>query len=49
MMKNYMTTRPPAKGKKPEDDAAGKAAAPFPGEEVVMSIYDGPTSHESWH
>jgi hypothetical protein len=30
MMKNYMTTGALAKGKKPEGDPAGKAAAPFP-------------------
>jgi hypothetical protein len=28
-------------------DRAGKAAAPFPGEEVVMWIYDGPVPHKS--
>jgi hypothetical protein len=42
MMKNYMTTGALAKGKKPKGDAAGKAATPFPGEEVVVSIYGGP-------
>jgi hypothetical protein len=31
MMKNYMTTGTLTKGKKPKDDAAGKATAPFPG------------------
>jgi hypothetical protein len=34
-------------GKKPEGDLRGKAAAPFPGEEAVMSIYGGPIPHES--
>jgi hypothetical protein len=42
MMKNYMTTGALAKGKKPRDDAAGKATAPLPGEKAVMSIYGGP-------
>jgi hypothetical protein len=41
MMKNYMTTGALTKGKKPEDDAAQKATASFPGEKAVMSIYGG--------
>jgi hypothetical protein len=49
MMKNYMTTGALAKGKKPVDDAAGKATAPLPGEKAVMSIYGGPIPHESRH
>jgi hypothetical protein len=49
MMKNYMTTGALAKGKKPRDDAAGKATAPLPGEKAVMSIYGGPVPHESRH
>jgi hypothetical protein len=49
MMKNYMTTRTCAKGKKPKDDSVGKADAPFPEEKVVMSIYGGPVPHESRH
>jgi hypothetical protein len=47
MMNNYMTTGTFARGKKPEGDLMGKAAAPFPKEKAVMSIYDGPTPHES--
>jgi hypothetical protein len=47
MMKNYMTTGDLANGKKPEGDPVGKAAAPFPGEKAVMSIYGGPVPHES--
>jgi hypothetical protein len=43
MMKNYMTTGTFAKGKRPEGDMVWKAAAPFPEEKAVMSIYDGPT------
>jgi hypothetical protein len=43
MMKNYMTTRTFAKGKKPEDDSAGKAAAPIPEEKAIKPIYGGPT------
>jgi hypothetical protein len=42
MMKNYMTTKTFARGKKPEGDSAGKAAAPFPIKKAVMSIYGGP-------
>jgi hypothetical protein len=42
MMKNYMTMGTFAKGNKPEGDSAGKAAAPFPEEKAVMSIYGGP-------
>jgi hypothetical protein len=49
MIKNYMTTGALAKGKKPEDDAVGKAAAPLLEEKVVMSIYGGPIPHESRH
>jgi hypothetical protein len=48
MIKNYMTTRTFAKGKRPEGDSAGKVAAPFPEEKAVMSIYGGPAPHESW-
>jgi hypothetical protein len=29
MVKNYMSTRTFARGKKPEDDSMGKAATPF--------------------
>jgi hypothetical protein len=47
MMKNYMTTETFAKGKKPEGDPAGKAAAPFPEEKAVMLIYGGPARHLS--
>jgi hypothetical protein len=47
MMKNYMTTGSLTKGKKHKDDAPGKAAAPFPGEKAVMSIYDGPVPYKS--
>jgi hypothetical protein len=47
MMKNSMTTENLARNKKPEGDSAGKAATPFPEEKVVMSIYGGPTPHES--
>jgi hypothetical protein len=48
MMKNYMTTGALAVGKKLEGDPGGKAATPFPGEEVAMSICGGPDPHESW-
>jgi hypothetical protein len=48
MMKNYMTMRTFAKGKRPEGDSAGKVAAPFPEEKAVMSIYGGSAPHESW-
>jgi hypothetical protein len=47
MMKNYMTTGPFTKGKKPEDDPIGMAVAPFLEEKKVMSIYGGLTPHES--
>jgi hypothetical protein len=47
MMKNYMTSGALAKGKKPEEDTRGKATAPFPEEEVVMSIYGGSIPHKS--
>jgi hypothetical protein len=49
MMKNYMTLGALSKGKKPEGDPRGKAAAPFPGEEAVMSIYGRPVPHELQH
>jgi hypothetical protein len=49
MMKNYMATETFAKGKKLEGDSAGKVAAPFPAEKVVMSIYDRPAPYESRH
>jgi hypothetical protein len=45
--KNYMTTGALTKGRKHEDDAAGKVVAPFPGEKAVMSIYGWPINHES--
>jgi hypothetical protein len=47
MMKNYLTTGGFARGKKPESDSVGKVATPFSEEKVVMSIYGGPTPHES--
>jgi hypothetical protein len=47
MMKNYMTTRTFARGKKREGDSVGKVAAPFPEDKVVMSIYGGPAPHKS--
>jgi hypothetical protein len=47
MMKNYMTMGAPAKGKNPEGDIMGTASPPFPGEEVIMSIYGGPVPYES--
>jgi hypothetical protein len=47
MMKNCMTTWTFAKGKKPDGDSTGKVVTPFPEEKVVMSIYGGPTPHES--
>jgi hypothetical protein len=47
MMKNYMTTWALAKGNKTEGDAVGKAVAPFPREEAVISIYGRPFPHES--
>jgi hypothetical protein len=49
MMKNYMTTGTFVRGKKLEGDSMGMIAAPFPEENVVMSIYGGPAPHESRH
>jgi hypothetical protein len=49
MMKKYMTTGALTKSKKPEGNPAGKAAAAFPREEVVVSIYGVPIPHESQH
>jgi hypothetical protein len=49
MMKNYMTTRTFARGKKPEGDLTRKVVAPLPKEKAVMSIYGGPAPHESYH
>jgi hypothetical protein len=49
MMKNYMNLGALAKGKKHEGDLGGKATAPFPREEAVMSIYDRHVPHESRH
>jgi enamine deaminase RidA (YjgF/YER057c/UK114 family) len=40
MMKNFMTSRAISKGNKPEGDPSGKGTASFPGEAVVMTIYD---------
>jgi hypothetical protein len=45
MMKNYMTMGSFSKGKKPEGDLVGKAAAPFPKEKDVMSIYQPGSQH----
>jgi hypothetical protein len=47
MMKNYMSMRTLTKDKKLEGDSVGKAAAPFPKEKAVMSIYGGPAPHKS--
>jgi hypothetical protein len=47
MMKNYMTMETFARSKKPGGKSAGKAAAPFPKEKAVMSIYGRPAPHES--
>jgi hypothetical protein len=47
MMKNYMTTRTFARGKKLEGDSMGKVAAHFPEEKAVMLTYGGPAPHES--
>jgi hypothetical protein len=47
MMKNYMITGALVKSKKSEGGPLGKATAPVPGEEAVMSIYGGPIPHES--
>jgi hypothetical protein len=41
-MKNYMTMGTFARSKKPEGDSVGEAAAPFPEEKAVMSIYGRP-------
>jgi hypothetical protein len=49
MMRNYMITGALTKGRKPEGDPGGKATAPFPKEEAVMSIYYGHAPHKSWH
>jgi hypothetical protein len=49
MMKNYMNLGALAKGKKHEGDLGGKATAPFPREEAVMSIYGRHVPHESRH
>jgi hypothetical protein len=46
MMKNYVTTRALAKGKKPKDDSSRKVAVAFLKEKVVMSMYGGPTPYE---
>jgi hypothetical protein len=47
MIKNYVTMGILARSKKPEGDSARKAAAPFLEDKAVMSIYGGPTPHES--
>jgi hypothetical protein len=39
MMKKYMTTGTSARRRKPECDSVGKAAAPFPEEKAVLSVY----------
>jgi hypothetical protein len=46
MIKNYKTMGSLARSKKPEGDLAGKAAAPFPEEKAVMSIYGRLAPHE---
>jgi hypothetical protein len=48
MMKNYMISGAFAKGMKPEGESGGNVTTPFPEEDAVMSIYDGPIPHESW-
>jgi hypothetical protein len=40
MIKNFMTSGTVSKGKKPVRDSGGRGATPFPGEEVVLEIYD---------
>jgi hypothetical protein len=49
LKKNYMTTGTFPRSKKTEGDSAGKIATPFAEEKAGMSIYDGPTPHESCH
>jgi hypothetical protein len=47
MMKNFLTSGALSMGKKPEGDQGKRGMTPFPREEVVMSIYSGPVTHES--
>jgi hypothetical protein len=47
LVKNYMRTRTFARSKKPKGDSAGKAAAPFLEEKVIMYIYGGPHAGRS--
>jgi hypothetical protein len=47
VLKNYMTPRALTEGKGLMGNPGGKAATPFPQEEVVMSIYGGPNPQES--
>jgi hypothetical protein len=47
MMKNFLTLGALSKGKKPRGDQGRRGMTPFPREEVVMSIYSGPITHES--
>jgi hypothetical protein len=41
MMKIFMTTGSLTRGKEPEGDSSEKGMTPIPGEEVVMTVYDG--------
>jgi hypothetical protein len=46
MIKNYLTMRTFAKGKRLEGNSMGKAATPLSEEKAVMSIYGRPNPHE---
>jgi hypothetical protein len=41
MMKTFMTSRSLTWDKELEEDPSGRDKIPFPGEDVVMTVYDG--------
>jgi hypothetical protein len=42
MVKNFMISGARSKGKKPDGGSGGKGTTPFPGEEAVMLMFNGP-------
>jgi hypothetical protein len=41
MMKIFMTSGSLTRDKEPEEDQGGRGVTPFPGEEMVTTVYDG--------
>jgi hypothetical protein len=41
MMKDFMTSGSLTQGKELEEDPGGRDTTPFPGEDAVITVYDG--------